>query len=67
MVKVFKDYTQGQTMLLPPSLDELIGDSHPVRLANNIIDRLDLNLLLGKYKGGGASSYHPLMLLKVLV
>ena len=67
MAKVFKDYTQGQTMLLPPSLDELIGDSHPVRLVHNIIDRLDLDLLLRKYKGGGASSYHPRMLLKVLV
>lgn len=67
MAKVFKDYPQGQTMLFPPSLDELISANHPVRLVNSIIDRLDLDPLLKRYRGGGASSYHPRMLLKVLV
>lgn len=67
MAKVFKDYPQGQTMLFPPSLDELISSNHPVRLVNEIIDKLDLDPLFRKYRGGGASSYHPRMLLKVLV
>ena len=64
---VFKDYNQNQLILLPPSLDELIEPNHPVRVVNQIIDRIDADTLLHQYKGGGSSSYHPRMLLKVLV
>jgi transposase len=65
--KVFKDNHQGQLMLLPPSLEELIPESHPVRVVNSVIDRINIEVLERKYKGGGSSSYHPGMLLKVLV
>ena len=54
-------------MLLPPSLEEMIAPGHPVRTISQVIDALDLDPLLSKYKGGGCSSYHPRMLLKVLV
>jgi transposase len=54
-------------MLLPPSLDELIEAEHPVRTVSDVIDQLDLAGLIGSYKSGGTSSYHPRMLLKVLV
>src|SRR4051812_38347728 len=64
---VFKDYVTNQPLLLPPSLDELIPANHPVRVVNSVIDQVDLSKLLKMYKGGGTSSYHPRMLLKVLV
>lgn len=54
-------------MLLPPSIDELIEANHPVRTVNSVIDSIDLSRLQKAYKGGGTSSYHPRMLLKVLV
>ena len=54
-------------MLLPRSLEELIDKNHPVRIVNQVIDRIDIDPLLKKFKGGGTSSYHPRMLLKVLV
>lgn len=54
-------------MLLPPSLEELIPSNHPVLVVNKVIDKLNIDLLLKEYKGGGTSSYHPRMLLKVLV
>lgn len=63
----FKAYHQHQAMLLPPDLDEMIEPHHPVRVINSILDSLDIEGLLKKYKGGGTSSYHPRMLLKVLV
>ena len=63
----FKAYHQQQGMLLPPSLDELIGQDHPVRIVNQVLDKIDIDPLLKKYRGGGASSFHPRMLLKVLV
>lgn len=64
---VFKTYDQGQPMLLPPSLEELIPANHPVRVVNKVIDHLDIQPLINKYKAGGTSSFHPRMLLKVLV
>jgi transposase len=64
---VFKNYTPNQTMLLPPNLEELIDKNHPVRIVNQVIDRIDIDPLIEKFKGGGTSSYHPRMLLKVLV
>ena len=63
----FKAYTQNQAMLLPPSLNELIAADHPVRIVNQVLDKIDIEPLLKKYTGGGASSFHPRMLLKVLV
>ncbi len=54
-------------MMLPPSLEELIDKNHPVRIVNQIIERIDIDPLLSKFKGGGTSSYHPRMLLKVLI
>jgi transposase len=64
---IFKTYNQGQPMLLPPSLDELIPSNHPVRVVNKVIDHLDVQPLINKFKAGGTSSFHPAMLLKVLV
>ena len=64
---VFKDYDSKQLLLLPPSLEELIPSSHPSRVVNDVIENIDLHLLIDKYKGGGTSSYHPKLLLKLLV
>ena len=63
----FKPYTMEQPSLLPPSLEELIPEDHLVRVVNRVMDELDLEPILNEYKGGGTSSYHPRMMLKVLV
>jgi transposase len=63
----FKEYAQNQLMLIPPSLEEMIDANHPVRIVNLVIDQIDLDSLFAKFKGGGTSSYHPRMLLKVVV
>jgi transposase len=64
---LFKPYRQGQTHLFPPSVESLISENHPVRLINRVIDELDISPILSMYPGGGSSSYHPRMMLKVLV
>lgn len=64
---VFKEYTQGQIVLLPTDLEAQIPSHHLVRVVNTTIEKMDLSCLLAQYKGGGTSSYHPKMLLKVLV
>ena len=64
---IFKMYHQRQAMLLPPNLEELIADNHPVRVVDDVLSKIDIRPLIRQYKTGGASSYHPGMLLKVLV
>ena len=54
-------------MMFPPSLEELIDKNHSVRIVNQVIDRIDIDPLMKKFKGGGTSSYHPRMLLKVVI
>ena len=49
---VFKDYSPNQILLLPPSLDDMIDLNHPVRVVNQIIDSLDIDLLIKKFKVG---------------
>lgn len=68
MAKIaFKSDNQKQSLLLPPSLDELIPLTHSVRVVNAMIDRLDVDAILRTYRGGGNSCFHPRQMLKILV
>lgn len=66
-MKKFKAYQQNQLMSLPSTFDELIDAHHPVRVVNEVIEKIDIRPLIRKYKTGGCASYHPKMLLKLLV
>jgi len=66
-MKIFKEYSQSQGFLLPPSLDEFVPENHEARIINDVVDTMDLWPLLAKYEGGGAPAYHPAMMLKVIV
>jgi transposase len=63
----FKHYNQQQNWLFPPSIEELIPEDHPVRIVNGVIEQLDLDLLISEYSKEGKPSYHPKMMLKVMV
>lgn len=64
---VFKLYNQQQILAIPPTLEELIPKGHPVRIVNEVINKLNIEPLLKAYHIRGSSSYHPQLLLKVLV
>jgi transposase len=64
---VFKPYVMNQVALMPPSYEEKIPSNHLVRVVNGAVEKIDVSSLLAQYPGGGRSSYHPKMLLKVLV
>ena len=66
-MKMFREYSQGQMFLLPPSLDEFVPENHEARIINDVVDTMDLSPLLGRYEGGGAPAYHPAMMLKVVI
>ncbi|HEY0668823.1 MAG TPA: IS1182 family transposase [Sphingobacteriaceae bacterium] len=63
----FKPYYQDQLLMLPPKLEDLIPKQHPVRIVNDVINKINLEPLLKAYHIKGGSNYHPQMLLKVLV
>lgn len=64
----YKPYSQSEQWLLPPSLDELVPENHFVRTVSKTVDELDIEKIFAKNtKGGGASRYHPIMLMKVLI
>lgn len=63
----FKPYFQNQLMAFPPTFDELIPHDHPVRIVDQVINSINIDRIMDKYYKAGASSYHPLMLLKILI
>jgi transposase len=64
---VFKPYDPDQLTLLPYKLEELVPPGHPVRIVKQVVDAIDVKPINRKYKGGGASSFHPRLMLKLLV
>ena len=65
--KKYKDYAQHQYQLLPPSLDELIDSRHLVRVVDEFVESLSVSIWDQAFTGGGAPSYHPKMMLKVIL
>ncbi|MDE2148776.1 MAG: IS1182 family transposase [Gammaproteobacteria bacterium] len=59
------DRTTG--FLLPPSVDEWLPERHLARFVVEVIDRLDLSSMTRAYRGSGSASYHPALLLGLLV
>ena len=63
----YKPYNQGEQWLLPPSLDELVPQNHFIRIVSKTVDELEIEEVFTRNtKGGGASRYNPVMLLKVM-
>ena len=53
--------------LLPPSVDEWLPQLHLARFVVEVVDGLDLRAMSGSYRGSGSKSYHPRLLVAVLV
>jgi transposase len=63
----FRQVDRETGFLLPPSVDEWLPERHLARFVVEVIERLDLSALVGSYRGSGSASYHPSVLLGVLV
>lgn len=63
---VYRGGDQNQQFLLPLTFEELIPQNHPVRLVNQIIDKLNLGELYRLYSTDGAPPYDPRIMLKIL-
>lgn len=62
-----KSYNQNDSLLFPPCLGDFIADNDPVRVLDAIVANLDITPIEATYKAGGCNSYHPRMLLKVIL
>jgi transposase len=63
----FRQVDRQTGFLLPPSVDEWLPERHLARFVVEVIEGLDLRALIGSYRGSGSASYHPEMLLGLLV
>lgn len=63
----FRTINRDTGFLLPPSVDEWLSQRHLARFVAEVIDGLDLSTLVKAYRGSGSASYHPAMLLGLLV
>ena len=64
---VYKSYNQNDNLLFPHCIGDFIPENDPVRVLDAIVERLDISAIEATYKGGGASSFSPRMLLKVVL
>jgi transposase len=53
--------------LMPPSVDEWLPEQHLARFIVEVVEGLDLRGMSGSYRGSGSASYHPSVLLSILV
>lgn len=63
---IFKSLSGRAPELFPVNIFDKIPDNHPVKLVDMVVDQLDITDIIKSYKGGGTSSYHPRMMIKVL-
>ena len=63
----FRNFDRDSGFLLPPSVNEWLPERHLARFVAEIIDALDVSAMSNSYRGSGSASYHPKLLLAVLV
>jgi transposase len=63
----FRTIDRETGYLLPPSVAEWLPERHLARFVVEVIDGLDLSAMSKSYRGAGSASYHPALLLGLLV
>jgi len=53
--------------LMPPSVDEWLPQRHLARFVVEVVEGLDLRAMTGSYRGSGEASYHPQLLLGLII
>jgi transposase len=63
----FRNFDRDTAFLLPPSVDDWLPEKHLARFIMEVVDGLDLSAMSKSYRGSGSASYHPKLLLAILV
>jgi len=53
--------------LMPPLVDEWLPPRHLARFVAEVVEGLDLRTMTGGYRGSGEASYHPRLLLGLII
>jgi transposase len=70
MSKQFRTCSLDQPLLLPPSLQDWLPETHLARFIADVVEQLDLSQILAEYArrdGRGMAAYHPVMMVRVLL
>jgi transposase len=63
----FRVIDRDTGFLMPPSVDEWLPQRHLARFVVELIEGLDLRAMTGSYRGSGEASYHPQLLLGLII
>jgi len=63
----FRPIDRDTGFLLPPSVDEWLPERHLARFVVEVVEGLDLRAMTGSYRGSGEASYHPQLLLGLII
>ena len=63
----FRTIDRQTGFLLPPSVDEWLPEEHLARFVVEVVDGLDTSAMSSAYRGSGSASYHPRLLLGILI
>jgi transposase len=63
----FRPTDRETGFLMPPSVDEWLPERHLARFVVEVVEGLDLRAMSGSYRGSGSASYHPTVLLSILI
>ncbi len=63
----FRPTDRLTSFLMPPSIDQWLPQRHLARFVVEVVDALDLSAMSKSYRGSGSASYHPAVLLSLLL
>lgn len=63
----FRPIDRETSFLLPPSVDDWLPERHLARFVVKLLDQLDVSAMSKAYRGSGSASYHPRLLVGLLV
>ena len=62
----YKNYNMNQ-LQIPMDITDWIEENHISKLINQVVEGIDEKILKQSYNGGGRCSYHPEMMLKIII
>ncbi len=63
----FRPIDRQTAYLLPPSVEDWLPEEHLARFVVDLVEQLDLSAMSKAYRGSGSASYHPCLLVGLLV
>lgn len=63
----FRPIDRDTDFLMPRSVDEWLPERHLARFVVEVVGGFDLRAMTGRYRGSGQASYHPQILLGIII